>query len=131
MTSWKGWIGVNEIWTTPGVGPTNTQIDKRFWAVASEGMPLIGGIPGKNPRGSLIRTLDWSPIPTISSNIRAITVPHSVICFLLLAYPALAFIRGPLRRYRHRKRDLCVTCGYDLRGSPNQCPECGTKIETA
>ena len=42
------------------------------------------------------------------------------------AYPTLAFIRGPLRRYRRRKRGLCVKCGYNLTGlTEPRCPECG------
>jgi len=55
---------------------------------------------------------------------------HSVILFAVLAaYPTIAFIRGPLRRYRRRRRGLCITCGYDLTGNESGvCPECGTKI---
>ena len=48
---------------------------------------------------------------------------------LLAAFPTLAFVRGPLRRWRRRKRGLCVKCGYNLTGLPEpRCPECGTKI---
>ena len=43
------------------------------------------------------------------------------------AYPTIAFIRGPLRRYRRRNRGLCLHCGYDLRGTPERCPECGSE----
>jgi len=62
----------------------------------------------------------------------------SAWCFYAVAgafglYPAVAFIRGPLRRWRHgryrRRRGLCSRCGYDLTGNVSGiCPECGRPI---
>lgn len=44
---------------------------------------------------------------------------------LLLAVPPAAWLALGLRRRRSRA-GLCRHCGYDLRETPDRCPECGT-----
>lgn len=46
---------------------------------------------------------------------------------IFAAYPAIASFRGPLRRWRRRRKGLCLKCGYDLTGNESGvCPECGS-----
>jgi hypothetical protein len=55
---------------------------------------------------------------------RYISVPYWAIVLPLSILPLMDLIR--LRRQLHRLREgLCATCGYDLRASPDRCPECG------
>ncbi len=61
----------------------------------------------------------------------AVSFPLSPVWILFSVYPTIAFIRGPLRRHRRRKRGQCLTCGYNLTGNiSGVCPECGTKIDS-
>ena len=58
---------------------------------------------------------------------RHVGVPFWLLFAGLARWPALAFVRGPLRRWRRRKRGQCLHCGYNLAGLPERrCPECGT-----
>jgi hypothetical protein len=59
-----------------------------------------------------------------------LAVPH---WFLLLVFSLLPLLRlrADLRSYHRRRLGLCPTCGYDLRASPDKCPECGASPQGA
>ncbi|HEY2587909.1 MAG TPA: hypothetical protein VGI81_19350 [Tepidisphaeraceae bacterium] len=58
----------------------------------------------------------------------AILVPYWAL-LIPLAIPPLTGFRRAIRRARRRRRGQCLACGYDLRQSPERCPECGRPVE--
>ena len=60
--------------------------------------------------------LYWIPLWSIA-------VVCALASGLLTALPVL-------HRRKRAKRGHCLHCGYDLRGSTERCPECGTEFET-
>lgn len=63
--------------------------------------------------------------------------PHVWYCsvptwlpLVLSAVLPSAVVASRVRQSRRRRMHLCVICGYNLRATPDRCPECGTPNAT-
>jgi hypothetical protein len=68
---------------------------------------------------------EWPPYaatPTV-----ALQAPLWFPCSLLAIGPTFWLI-AYRRRAKRARLGLCLNCGYDLRASPERCPECGAQI---
>jgi hypothetical protein len=73
-------------------------------------------------------TYDYSTTSWFRGTYKTYAVPFFWPIALTLLLPACVAVRSRrflIRQQFRRVRGLCPSCGYDLRATPQRCPECG------
>jgi hypothetical protein len=76
---------------------------------------------------------NWSYPDQVLLKFSDVILAHWLVVLIFLAVPATraTFAVLSIRRTRRVGSSLCPTCGYDLRATPERCPECGTGTKPA
>jgi hypothetical protein len=78
---------------------------------------------------SFVRQESW-PLPEQRESYSEVGVPYWAVLVVSAAclWIAWRLVRRDSLPARRRAAGLCAACGYDLRGSPQRCPECGQSV---
>jgi hypothetical protein len=89
---------------------------------------LLGFGWGQKQFSTVVSRLAPTPIGVkVAMDYRVVAVPYWFILLGLCVLPGL-WVHHSLRQHQRRIGGLCPVCGYDLRASPDRCPECGSPI---
>ena len=91
----------------------------RLRAAAMDDAPFYSVIGTRGVAG-----IRWVAFSAGEEAVHEVLIPHWVLALLSAVLPA-AWAVGRWRRRRTIAAGRCATCGYDLRATPEKCPECG------
>src|SRR5205085_2645846 len=88
--------------------------------------------PGRFPLGPSRVQFEFAGLQVVilTEDFRWIRLPYWLLFVVTLPLPLWA---GMLLNRQRKRRTLnqCAVCGYDLRATPDRCPECGTVPDQA
>ena len=127
----------------PGGGTREYYVFQSFQITVSNGRFRLDrwrtatGTAGRGDRDTGWRYRAYEPAPWTRGDVlrmgfgfnkrganMVVIVPAWALAAVTGAPPALLIIQK-LRRRKRRVAGLCPACGYDLRATPDKCPECG------
>jgi len=84
-------------------------------------------------RSPLVHFGGFAMMPSGVNGGGGVLLPHWFLLVLTMPLPALAAYRAWRLRRRARESGVrpCPACGYDLRATPDRCPECGCVVAGA
>ena len=85
----------------------------------------FGGFRLFKSDGGRINVGDEMPVYMAFPPTVRLALPMWFVAIVLSLPAAIAAVRWS-RRARRRTRRCCLVCGYDVRATPERCPECGT-----
>jgi hypothetical protein len=117
----RGYLAVStiEIFATPAVGAGYP-----YGAELSEWEAM--GLRWRREATTIQRPGDRAVV-AVASRISTVVVWLGWPLLLSAALPA-GWLVWRRKLARERRKGMCRVCGYDLRASPERCPECGTPI---
>jgi hypothetical protein len=133
-----GFIVAGHVFSTERVTGTKSAVKVELFPKEDDAGLIIVKLQYCSEHGPVMLGIMLPCFTPTSANCRSLT--HTMIMRFTRApiwllplpfaiYPTIVFIRGPYRRYRRRKKGLCLNCGYNLTGNVSGiCPECGEKI---
>jgi hypothetical protein len=139
LWSQRGWVGaqVGRGWARR---PHDTEELRRLVNPAGltlgwERRTLSVGVPEAYHYQSSLNDPGWGPVqwrawrfadPAIRSDNRRVRLPHWLLALICGALPFTFLTLSTCRAVRRRAAaGECPKCGYDLRATPERCPECG------
>jgi hypothetical protein len=135
--SYSGTDEFGHLWKTGGVGLMSPTGELHFyrgrWPGDTRGVP-VGFRYSRNPKFSTSAQMGapthrWGPLRvwrSASAPYAYYALPAWLLAVLFAALPVVRLIRYRRERRNRRHASICPACGYDLRATPDRCPECGT-----